>query len=296
MHIFANFRNPISDPYLLYIKEKFGNKPITFWYDKFPESQDQLNINPYNFLFIHEPNEFFGYATPAIKFQDLYTAILSWDQNILDNCQNGVKFTYNGATLDPDYIEQIKDKEKQFQISFLCGNKNMVEGHILRHKVYGLDNKIIIPKKWYYVLEDFDTENGVRPGYDNYNKDLSHIPSGIDVIGYGRRVLFDDSMFNVVIENVNSLNWYNKIGDAFLSKTLPVYWGCSNISEFGYDERGIIRFNNEKELLDIINNLTPDLYNKMKPYIDYNYEVAKLDFFEDRISEFFNEFIKLNNI
>jgi len=86
MHIFANFRNPISDPYLLYIKEKFGNKPITFWYDRFPESQDQLNINPYNFLFIHEPNEFFGYATPAIKFQDLYTAILSWDQNILDNC------------------------------------------------------------------------------------------------------------------------------------------------------------------------------------------------------------------
>ena len=118
----------------------------------------------------------------------------------------------------------------------------------------------------------------------------------MDIIGYGRRVLFENSMFNVVIENVNSLNWYNKIGDAFLSKTLPVYWGCSNISEFGYDERGIIRFNNEKELLDIINNLTPDLYNEMKSYINYNYEVAKLDYFETKISEFFNEFIKLNNI
>ena len=296
MHIFANFRNPVSDPYLLYIKEKFGNKSITFWYDKFPESQDQLNINPYNFLFIHEPNEFFGYATPAIRFQDLYTAILSWDQNLLDNCSNGIKFTYNGCTLDLDYIEQIKNKEKQFKTSFLCGTKNIVEGHILRHKAYSIKEQINIPNKWFYVLDDYDHENGVRPGYGNYNKDLSHIPPGVDIIGYGRRVLFENSMFNVVIENVNSLNWYNKIGDAFLSKTLPVYWGCSNINEFGYDERGIIRFNNEKELLDIINNLTPDLYNEMKPYIDYNYEVAKLDYFETKISEFFNEFIKLNNI
>jgi len=296
MHIFANFRNPISDPYLLYIKEKFGDKPITFWYDKFPESQDQLNVNPYNFLFIHEPNEFFGYAAPAIRFQDLYTAILSWDQNILDNCQNGVKFTYNGVTLDNTFIDQIKNKEKAFEISFLCGTKNIVEGHILRHKAYSIKEQINIPNKWFYVLDDYDHENGVRPGYGNYNKDLSHIPPGVDIIGYGRRVLFKNSMFNVVIENVNSLNWYNKIGDAFLSKTLPVYWGCSNISEFGYDERGIIRFNNEKELLDIINNLTPDLYNEMKPYIDYNYEIAKLDYFETKISEFFNEFIKLNNI
>ena len=66
-------------------------------------------------------------------------------------------------------------------------------------------------------------------------------------------------MFNVVIENVKQNNWYNKIGDNFLSKTLPIYWGCPNISEFGYDQRGIINFNNEKELLDIVNNLTPEV-------------------------------------
>ena len=95
---------------------------------------------------------------------------------------------------------------------------------------------------------------------------------------------------------VNHLNWYNKIGDNFLTKTVPIYWGCSNIDEFGYDERGIIRFNDEKELLNIINNLTPQVYNDMKPYIDYNYEIAKLDFFEDNISKFFDEFFHLNNI
>jgi len=296
MNIIANFRNPENDPYLVFLKEKYQNYPFTFWYDKFPESQDQLNINPYNFLFIHEPNEFFGYHDAAKKYSSLFTGVLTWSDDLMNNIDNGILFTYNGVTLDSTFIDQMKNKEKSFEISFLCGTKNVVEGHILRHKAYSIKEQISIPNKWFYVLDDYDHENGVRPGYGNYNKDLSHIPPGVDIIGYGRRVLFENSMFNVVIENVNQKNWYNKIGDAFLSKTIPLYWGCSNISDFGYDERGIIRFKDENELLNITNNLTPDLYNEMKPYIDYNYEIALLDYFETKISEFFDTFIQMNNI
>jgi len=284
MKIFSNFRDSETDPYLSFITQKYKNKSVTFWYDKFPENASQLSIN------------LFGFSTYAMQYQNLYTAILSWDQNLLDNCSNGIKFTYNGCTLDLDYIKQIKNKEKQFKTSFLCGTKDLVEGHKLRHKVFSLKDQLVTPNDWYYVLEDFDHTNNVRPGYSEYDKDLSHIPSGVDVIGYGRRVLFEQCMFNVVIENVNKLNWYNKIGDNFLTKTIPIYWGCSNIDEFGYDERGIIRFNDEKELLNIINNLTPQVYNDMKPYVDYNYEIAKLDFFENNISKFFDEFFYLNNI
>ena len=67
MEIISNFRNPETDPYLLFIKQKYSDKPITFWYDKLPDSPEQLELNPYNFLFLHEPNEFFGYQTHAIK-------------------------------------------------------------------------------------------------------------------------------------------------------------------------------------------------------------------------------------
>jgi hypothetical protein len=296
MTIFANFRNIETDPYLTFLKEKYQNYPITFWYDKFPENKNQLNINPYNFLFLHEPNELFGMPASATQSYPLFSAILTWDQKLLNICDNGIKFTYNGRTLDLDYVEQIKDKEKQFQVSFLSGTKNLVEGHLLRQSVYGLKNQINVPNKWYHVLEDYDHTNNVRPGDGNYQKNISHIPEGIDIVGYGRRVLFEDSMFNVVVENVNSLNWYNKIGDNFLSKTIPIYWGCPNISEFGYDERGIIRFNTKEELLEILNGLTSDVYSQMKPYIDYNFELAKNDDFEARISEFFNSFIQLNNI
>jgi len=222
--VISNFRNPETDPYLIFLQEKYKEYPFTFWYDKFPDSAEQLRINPYNFLFLHEPNEFFGYHNIAISTYDWFSGIFTWNNDVLSNVNNGILFTYNGATLDLDFIKQMENKEKEFEVSFLCGTKKLVEGHTLRHKVYDLKNNINIPNKWYYVLEDYDVDNNVRPGYQNYSKDISHIPLGVDIIGYGRRVLFENSMFNVVIENVNSLNWYNKIGDNFLSKTIPIYW------------------------------------------------------------------------
>jgi hypothetical protein len=296
LKIISSFRDPDTDPLFEYIRGKYSDKPITVFYERFPSSKEELELNPYNFLIILEPNEFFGLHTQAIYQQSLFSAIITWDQMVVDNCSNAVKFTFNGRVLDKEFCQEIEDKEKKFEVSFLCGNKNLVEGHKLRHRVYEIGSNIKIPKKWYYVLEDYDLTTNTRPGYADYTKDLSHIPKGVDIIGYGKRVLFKESMFNVVIENVKHKNWYNKIGDNFLSKTVPIYWGCDNIEEFGYDERGIITFKNEKELLEIINSLTPELYHQMKPYIDYNYEVAKLDDLEDRISEVFDSFTELNNI
>jgi len=292
--ILSNFRDPNTDPYLLFIKNKYDSKPFTFWYDKLPNNIGELKLNPYNFLFLHEPNEFFNLHNNALPISSTFTAVLTWNDLLLNQLDNAVNFTYNGQTLDSDYINTPGNKE--FNISFLCGTKNLVEGHKLRQIVYKLKDKIKIPNKWYYVLEDYDVKTDSRPGYTEYSKDLSHIPSGVDPIGFGRRVLFDNSMFNVVIENVKYNNWYNKIGDTFLSKTIPVYWGCPNISDFGYDEKGIIRFETPEELLDIVNSLTPEKYNEMLPYVEYNYELAKQDTFENNISQFFDSFIELNNI
>jgi len=294
MDIIANFRDINTDPYFLFLKNKYNDKPFTFWYDKLPNNIGELKLNPYNFLFLHEPNEFFNLHNNALPISSTFTAVLTWNDLLLNQLDNAVNFTYNGQTLDEDYINNIKPKE--FNISFLCGVKSVVEGHKLRQEVYKLKNNIKISNKWYYVLEDYDKKTNTRPGYAEYSKDLSHIPTGVDPVGYGRRVLFDNSMFNVVIENVNYNNWYNKIGDAFLSITIQVYWGCPNISDFGYDENGIIRFETPEELLDIINSLTPEKYNEMLPYIEYNYELAKQDTFENNISQFFDSFIELNNI
>jgi hypothetical protein len=296
LKIFSNFRNPENDPYFQFLRSKYNDKPISIFYEYFP-SREELSLNPANFLMIQEPNEFFGYHDMAIRNSPLFTGIFTWSDKVIGSCPNAIPFTHNGRTLDDNFCFSVRNKEKKFELSFLCGAKNIVEGHKLRHEIYHLGDQINIPKKWFYTLEDYDHENDARPGYANYAKDLSHIPEDVDPIGYGRRILFEESMFNLVIENVNHPNFYNKIGDNFLTKTVPVYWGCENISDWGYDEGGIIRFKDAKDFMNnAVNVLTPEKYKEMEPYLEQNFWTAKNDDLNINTGRYFNEFILANNL
>ena len=287
MNIIANFRNPDSDPYLLFIKEKYSDKPFTFWFDKLPKNKEQLELNPYNFLMLSEPDEFFGIHSWVKNNYNLFTGILTWNDMLLEECNNAVLFHHNSNNLSDDYIESFEDKQKQFEVSFLSGAKKLVEGHKLRQEVCKIGDQINIPKKWFYVLDDFDQKNFDDGGIGR--------PS--DQFWVGKQICFKESMYHVAIENVKYNNFYTeKISDAFSTKTIPIYWGCPNLGDLGYDENGIIRFSTIPELIDIINNLTEEKYYKMKPYIDYNYEVVKLDNFKTKIVDFFDSFFELNNI
>jgi len=207
-------------------------------------------------------------------------------------------FTCNYQQDSIEYYNVFKTKEKIFEISFLSGVKTISEGHKFRNKIYTLKNKISIPHKWYHTLEDFDSINNVRPGYGNYSKDLSHIPAYLQSSPqvFGKRVCFENPMFHVCVENIKANNWYTeKIGETFCTKTVPIYWGCPNIGDF-YDSRGILIFNSVEELLNIVNNLTPEKYYEMKSYIDFNYETALQDSFINKLDSFFKEIIKLNDL
>jgi len=146
LQIFSNFRNPDTDPLFNHLRKHYSEKPITIFYECFPSSDKELKINPYNFLIILEPNEFFGLHSTAIQSQYMFTGIISWSNDVWEMCDNAVPFTFNGRVLDDKFLESIKDKTKKFEVSFLCGDKKLSEGHILRHKVYGLESKISIPK------------------------------------------------------------------------------------------------------------------------------------------------------
>jgi hypothetical protein len=292
--LFTSFR--LEDDFN--ILKQYNDKSITLFNDYIPKNIDDLKHNPYNFIIIHEPNEFFGFHDWIIQNNNLFSLILTWNENILNNCSNSYLFTCNYQQDSIEYYNTFKNKNKIFEVSFLSGTKTISNGHKLRNRIYALKNQINIPKKWFHTLEDFDHNTGVRPGYGDYTKDLSHIPlylkSSPQV--YGKRICFDNTMFHVCVENVKYNNWYTeKIGEAFCTKTVPIYWGCPNIGEY-YDERGIITFETEEELVYIINNLTPEKYYEMKPYIDYNYEVALLDSFSNKLNNIFKEIIKINNI
>jgi hypothetical protein len=287
MKIFSNFRNPDSP---VYDDLKKLDKPITFFYDYPPQSLEELQINPYNFLMIHEPDEFFGIHSWVAKNHHLYSGILTWNEDLLENCPNTMLFTHNAegiaGSVSDEFLDEFTQKyTKQFEVSFLSGAKSLVEGHKLRQEIYKIKDQINIPKKWYYVLEDFNQKD-----FDNGGAGRP------DEIWIGKQICYDTPMFHIAVENVNHNNWYTeKITDAFATKTIPIYWGCPNIGEF-YDERGIIRFNTISELIEIVNNLTPELYYEMKPYIENNYQIVKADRLKDKLNLFFNQIIELNNL
>jgi hypothetical protein len=263
MFIKSNFI-PIEH-YDKHVLSKFKDKSISIFNDYIP-TIEELNINLINILVIQEPNQLFGLHNWAIRNHQHFSCILTWGQDILDKCENALLLPFGTSFLDyEDKHKSLAFNKKHLEISFLCGPKNMIEGHYLRHKIWNKQNKINIPIKFIY--------EGIK------------IPC------------FEHSMFHIAVENSQNKNYFTeKIIDAFLTKTIPVYCGCPNIGDF-FDENGIIKFNNEEELINIVNVLTEKDYWDRKDAIEYNYNVALYwsKYFE-RLMQILEEIIKLNNI
>ena len=79
-------------------------------------------------------------------------------------------------------------------------------------------------------------------------------------------------------------------------KTIPIYWGCSDIFEF-FNPSGIILFKNVDDLIYLSNGLTPDYYNSHKEAIEDNYQIA-LQYinYEQSIVNKIEKIFKLNNL
>jgi hypothetical protein len=57
-----------------------------------------------------------------------------------------------------------------------------------------------------------------------------------------KKYLFN-SQFHIAIESTSTINYFSeKLIDALITKTVPIYWGCPNIGDF-FDTRGIISIN-----------------------------------------------------
>jgi len=285
MKILSNFRS-LDDPLLSILHTKFGDKPFTFFNDYIPKSIEELQYNPYNFLLLHEPDEFFGMHTWVKNNHNYFTAILTWDEELLNTIHNAVLFTHNSRSTSDEYVNSFRNIiNKTFEVSFLAGVKTLVEGHRFRQEIYKIGDQITIPKKWFHTLSDFDADDFAKGGIGRPGESWE-----------SKKICFNEPMFHVAVENVRHNNWYTeKIGEALCTKTVPIYWGAPNIGEF-YDKRGIITFNTKEELINIVNNLTPELYYEMKPYIDYNYELAIVGHLPCKLDEFFTQFCILNSL
>ena len=156
--------------------------------------------------------------------------VLTADENLLENIPNGLFLPF-GSTWVPHWQEL--DLSKSAEISLIASSKKDLEGHKLRHKIV-----------------DWAAQKGVP----------------LDVMGGGYKPFSVKSdglaqyRFSVIIENTREKNYFTeKLIDAVLCETVPIYWGCTNISEF-IDVEAMILCETEAEVKDAILNATPQLF------------------------------------
>jgi len=221
-----------------------------------------------------------------VKFSNLYDLIITTDQSILNNTKNSKLFlcgttTYNFNPNFSNVLGEIDENfngfnlQKENSVSFLKTHKSpesmlKVPGYALRNILWEDKNKIQKLKKFYVSS---------RPIQYSYFGQLTRVygpENGDIVLPDDNKLELFKSKFSIIIENTYDLNYFSeKLIDCLLAKTIPLYWGCSNISDF-FDKSGIICFNTINELISIINEIDFEQeYNNRIDAINNNFVLAK---------------------
>lgn len=204
--------------------------------------KEKVNVPPQNTFFIVE--EAFEERTYSQKFLDQFAHAVT--------CRNDIK--HKGLIKHHDLgiwyfnksYTQIRDLDvsaKQKKISVVSSDLTWLPGHKLR---YAFVNKLI-----------------------------GHFKDRLDVYGKGFNFIEDkfDALypyeFSIAIEN-NALKDYftEKIFECYLTHTVPVYYGCTNIDQY-FSEKSYysININNYKSSILQIEQLLeePGIYNRCLP-------------------------------
>ena len=205
-----------------------------------------------------------------IRNSHKYDLILTSEKEILDSVSNSVFFPYGTTWLNKDKVnldslgvfnEKIYEsvKNKVFGVSFISTSYLGKEGYNLRQHIWNTRQNIKIPSLFYSSTRSPTNNNifsntlhdGLLPNDDKIN-------------------LFR-TQFSIVIESSRENSYFTeKLIDCLVTKTIPIYFGCPNISEF-FDVRGMIIVNSYQELINSVNSIDEQLYESMKPFIEENY-------------------------
>ena len=198
-----------------------------------------IRDRPYSIL----PTITEGALRGASKFDKIYT----FTQKILDTYPQAELFEWGSSWLD---FKDLK-LNKGNNVTFVTSEKYQTSGHKLRIEIYEL-------------LKDIDVSNGLQ--FYSHKSPPFH---------ERRNDFFETAKFHIAVENSRQKNYFTeKIIDCFASKTVPIYYGCPNISEW-FNMDGIITFKDMHELDIILSNLDTGMYDVRLNAIEENYERAK---------------------
>jgi hypothetical protein len=203
---------------------------------------------------------YYDYISNNNKNFDL---VLTFDKALLDRGENFKLNLYGTCWLHDNYI---KIWEKNKMCSMVTSNKKVTSGHRFRHTItdYIKKNNIIIDiYGGKYKHLPYMTSKAFTPEHSGRH------------ISNGKINALKDYMFSVTIENSKEDYMFTeKLIDCFLTGTVPIYYGCPSIGKF-FNINGIIVIDSLEDFIHVLTTIDAELYNKMKPYIEENYNTAQ---------------------
>ena len=212
-------------------------------------SVDTINFNPdddYKILMQSEPpNLYIKFCQMVLDHADNFDLILTYDERLL-HLPNSVEFCPVGSWISDNIVIN-----KTNQISFMMSSKVNGHAYIMR----------------FIIMKKYQHRQTIGPFELKFWRSPPRYPTKDD--------FFANAKFNIACENQIMTNMFTeKLLDCFKTYTVPIYYGCTNIEKY-FNPKGIIQFNSIEQLEHILDNLHPEQYDEMLPYLKENYQLGK---------------------
>lgn len=225
---------------LISAKKNFDG--ISIFTDKHIVRRTSVKVNSkIKIAWILEPRAVYNQSYECVvKYEKEYDLILTYCDKLLKTSNKYICVPFGSTWIPPDR-RMIYNKSKK--ICAVVSKKKYLTGHKMRHEIAAIKEVQV------------------------FGNSVSYIKDKTDAL--------KDYMFSVAIENCSINNYFTeKVIDCFLTGTIPIYWGCKNISKY-FNSNGIIWVNSGKDAFKKIQYMNADRYNKMLPAIKDNFNRAQ---------------------
>mgnify|MGYP006087097799 CR=1 FL=1 len=234
-------------------------RPVEIWIDTLDGIDDGETDSerPIRFLFLLEPDEVTGMlarlATPERRFRGVFAHNPTVLRDTVRFPNHIARFEHGGTwilardyCLDAASMHSAKWRDDSDTdsdgsgglISFICGSKRLTLGHRVRHALWARQNEL--HNSFCHVVffqsgaaKDRALLAALEPSPRAPSPLLGARPQE-------KVVALRSYSFHIAIENVRREGYFSeKLLDCFLTRTVPIYWGCPNIGEY-FDVSGMI--------------------------------------------------------
>jgi len=202
--------------------------------------------------------------------------VVTYDDELIAALPNKACPTPEGGTwIWPGEKQKIYDKTKL--CSYIVSVKNTTQEQKMRVQLLK-------------ILYNFKNEFA---NIDLFGRGHNPFPEDHDNDYDGKSNIIKDYAFSITLENWVQDNYFSeKVMDCFMVGTVPVYMGARKIGDY-FNLDGIILVNTIEDVINEINNLSFERYNKMLPAIKENYKIAHNHI--DTVSYSYNKYFRERN-